>query len=322
MTFARSTLLNIFRSHIDVPPDEVRFRPIRTGKHNISYWVDVENAPNYVLRIAPPDDAGLLFYEHRMMRQEPTLHRLIRQHTDIPVAEVVGYDFERKHIDRDYVIMRSLPGTALSEISQMYEGARRRTLHQVGRYLRELHGLVATAHMGQRRYGYLGEHRPMSPAPTWVEAFETMWNALLDDVVACGSYNDQEAQCMRELFQTHRSAFDRSVEPRLLHMDVWAQNILVDQMGKITGLVDFDRALWGDVEIEFAVLDYCGISEPSFWQGYGSTRDTSDAALIRRQFYLLYEIQKYMPIRVWRQNNPASARRYKRQSLQMAKALA
>jgi fructosamine-3-kinase len=126
---------------------------------------------------------------------------------------------------------------------------------------------------------------------------------------------------MRELFQAHRPAFDRAVEPRLLHMDIWAQNILVDAEGNVTGLVDFDRALWGDVEIEFAVLDYCGISEPAFWQGYGSTRDTSKAAMIRRQFYLLYEIQKYMPIRVWRRNNPLGAQRYKRQSLQMAKAL-
>jgi fructosamine-3-kinase len=104
-------------------------------------------------------------------------------------------------------------------------------------------------------------------------------------------------------------------------MDVWSQNILVDGAGNVTGLVDFDRALWGDVEIEFAVLDYCGISEPPFWEGYGAERDTSPAAMIRRQFYLLYEVQKYMPIRVWRRNNPAAAARYKQQSLAMAAQL-
>lgn len=321
MTFAHPTLLDIVQSHTNVSIDDIRFRPIRTGKHNRSYWVEVEDTARYVLRIAPPDDAGFLFYERRMMRQEPALHHLIQQHTEIPIAEVVGYDFERNHIDRDYVLMSVLPGTPLSEISQMHDGARRRTLRQVGRYLRQLHDLTATAHMGQRRYGYLGEHHPMSPASTWVEAFETMWNALLDDVVACGSYNQQEAQFMRELFQTLRSAFERPVEPRLLHMDIWAQNILVNPTGDVTGLVDFDRALWGDVEIEFAVLDYCGISEPSFWEGYGCARDTSEAAMIRRQFYLLYEIQKYMPIRVWRQDDPGGARQYKYQSFRMARAL-
>jgi aminoglycoside phosphotransferase (APT) family kinase protein len=313
--------VDLILCHVDVSSDDLQLRPIRTGKHNRSYWVDIQSETRYVLRVAPPDDAGFLFYEKLMMHQEPGLHKLIRKHTEIPVAEVVGYDFGRTQINRDYMLMTALPGTPLSEISQLYDGARRRTLHQVGHYLRELHNLTATAHIGRRKYGYLGEHHPMSPAPTWVEAFEQMWNALLDDVVACGSYNQQEAQFMRELFQAHRPAFDRAVEPRLLHMDIWAQNILVDAEGNVTGLVDFDRALWGDVEIEFAVLDYCGISEPAFWQGYGSTRDTSKAAMIRRQFYLLYEIQKYMPIRVWRRNNPLGAQRYKRQSLQMAKAL-
>jgi hypothetical protein len=89
----------------------------------------------------------------------------------------------------------------------------------------------------------------------------------------------------------------------------------------VSGLVDFDRALWGDVEIEFAVLDYCGVSEPAFWEGYGAERDESPAAMIRRQFYLLYEMQKYMPIRIWRRNDPMGAERYKRQSLLLAMQL-
>jgi fructosamine-3-kinase len=104
-------------------------------------------------------------------------------------------------------------------------------------------------------------------------------------------------------------------------MDVWSQNILVDEAGNVTGLVDFDRALWGDVEIEFAVLDYCGISEPAFWEGYGLPRDTSPEAQIRREFYLLYEVQKYMPIRVWRGHNPQDAQRYKEYSFSIASKL-
>ncbi|HYN87974.1 MAG TPA: hypothetical protein VER55_05570 [Ardenticatenaceae bacterium] len=91
--------------------------------------------------------------------------------------------------------------------------------------------------------------------------------------------------------------------------------------GDVTGLVDFDRALWGDVEIEFAVLDYCGISEPSVGAGYGMERDESLPGRIRRQFYLLYEVQKYMPIAIWRGKNPAAAQDYKRQCLALAAEL-
>jgi fructosamine-3-kinase len=96
-------------------------------------------------------------------------------------------------------------------------------------------------------------------------------------------------------------------------MDIWHQNILVDERGTVTGIVDWDRALWGDPEIEFAVLDYCGISEPAFWEGYGQPRDWSPEAQVRQVFYLLYELQKYIVIRHGRSHDPASARQYKKQ---------
>jgi len=326
-SFDVETLAGLVLAHLDADPAALRFSPIRTGKHNTSYRVESDRG-RFVLRIAPPDDAGFLFYERLMMRQEPELHALIRAHTSIPVAEVVGYDFSRMRIQRDYLLMTALPGTPLSDVPGVTRAQLYRALRQVGEYLRQLHALTAAEHMGQEAgvgpYGYLGAHHPMEPQPTWAAAFRVMWNSLLDDVVACGCYTPGEAQVLRDLLERYIEVFEQpseAVVPRLLHMDVWSQNILIDQIGNVTGLVDFDRALWGDVEIEFAVLDYCGISEPPFWEGYGSSRDESPAARIRQQFYLLYEIQKYMPIRVWRRNDPVGAERYKRECLAMAEEL-
>ncbi|MBN2392446.1 MAG: aminoglycoside phosphotransferase family protein [Anaerolineae bacterium] len=320
MTDDIDILTALILAHIQTDPASVHITPITTGKHNRSYRVACD-AGHFVLRIAPPDDAGFLFYERLMMRQEPALHALIRAETVIPVADVVAHDFSRTRIDRDYLLMTALPGTPLSDAYGLGRTQRQRALRQVGVHLRALHALTAGVHLGQRMYGYLGAHHPMQPQPTWGAAFHVMWHMLLDDVVACGTYTEAEAQVFRDLLAAYREVFAREVTPRLLHMDVWEQNILVDAEGNVTGLVDFDRALWGDVEIEFAVLDYCGISEPAFWEGYGLPRDTSPAAQIRRQFYLLYEVQKYMPIRVWRRNNPADALCYKAYSFSLAEAL-
>jgi aminoglycoside phosphotransferase (APT) family kinase protein len=319
-TFDTATLARLVLSHLDADPATLRFAPVQTGKHNASYWVACDRG-RFVLRIAPPDDAGFLFYERLMMRQEPELHALIRARTPLPVAKVVAYDFERALIDRDYLLMAALPGTPLSDVPRLARSHFDRALGQVGEHLRDLHALTAPACLGVDAHGYLGAHRPMAPQATWAAAFGVMWNRLLDDVVACGAYTSEEARTMRDLLERHSDLFDRPVVPRLLHMDVWSQNILIDGGGDVTGLVDFDRALWGDVEIEFAVLDYCGISEPAFWEGYGARRDTSPAALVRRQFYLLYEIQKYMPIRVWRRADPTGALRYKQQSFALAREL-
>jgi fructosamine-3-kinase len=279
----------------------------------------------FVLRIAPqddtPDDPRFLFYERLMMRQEPELHALVSSETELPIPEILAADFSRQIIDRDYLLMRALPGTPMSEAYDLGRDRRDQALYQVGQLLRELHTLSAREHLGAVSaaspvdgavYGYLGAHHPMAGQTSWVDAFHVMWNKLLDDVVACGTYSGEEARHYRELLDRYSTLFDRPVRPSLLHMDVWSQNILVDQRGNVTGLVDFDRALWGDIEIEFAVLDYCGISEPPFWEGYGKRRDTSPEAMIRQRFYLLYEIQKYMPIRVWRSQQPKDALRYKR----------
>jgi aminoglycoside phosphotransferase (APT) family kinase protein len=311
--FPPQLLARLVAAHVGADSDRLNFEPIVTGKHNSSYFVHGLK-DELVLRISPPDDAGFLFYERHMMAQEPGLHQLLLAETTVPVARIAAYDDSRSLVDRDYLLMERLPGQSLAEASlssRQVDGV----LEQVGGYLAQIHALVAD------RYGYLGPHRPMVPQSTWVDAFEVMWGKLLDDIVACGGYTAEEADALRRLFSVYRPHFERPVPASLLHMDVWSQNILVDDTGRATGLVDLDRALWGDPEIEYAVLDYCGISEPAFWKGYGRERDRSFSAQIRARFYLLYEVQKYIVIRIWRRNDRARARDYKRQSLALAMPL-
>ncbi len=290
---------------------QLQFAPIPTGKFNISHFVRADDA-EFVLRIAPPRDAVFVFYERDMMRQEPGIHRLLLEKTSVPVAPIVGHDDSGEIIDRDYLLMKRLPGRPLCDAPGVDPDS---VLRQVGECLAEAHRITAD------RYGYLGEHKPMPPQATWCEAFAVMWRKLIEDVVATGHYTDGEARALRDLFELHESLFDRNVPASLLHMDIWSQNILVSDAGQLTGLVDWDRALWGDPEIEFAVLDYCGISEPAFWEGYGTPRDMSPAAAVRNLFYLLYEIQKYIVIEHGRNNDPASARRFKQQVMQLAQRL-
>jgi aminoglycoside phosphotransferase (APT) family kinase protein len=311
--FSTELLAQLVQPHLPVNPARLTFEPIRTGKHNTSYYVDGAG-DRLVLRISPPDDAGFLFYERRMMAQEPKLHALLRAQTTVPVAEILAYDDSRTLLDRDYLLMARLPGRPLTE-ARLTRRQLDGVFEQVGGYLAQMHTLVAD------RYGYLGDHRPMTPQATWSEAFKVMWIKLLNDIVACGAYTLDDAGTLRRLLDLYLPHFDRPVPASLLHMDVWSQNILVDGRGCVTGLVDLDRALWGDPEIEFAVLDYCGISRPAFWRGYGRPRDTSFPAQIRARFYTLYEVQKYIVIRIWRRNNPAEAMEYKRHAFALADPL-
>jgi aminoglycoside phosphotransferase (APT) family kinase protein len=294
------------RADLDGP---VTAEPITTGKFNTSYFVTA-GGEELVLRIAPPRDSVFVFYERDMMRQESGIHACLRERTSVPAAEIFAYDDSLGLIDRDFLVMERLPGVALSDAPGTDFDT---VLRQVGRYLAESHGLTADT------YGYIGEHRPMEPQASWVDAFEMMWNRLIDDIVSVGHYDGEESGLFRSLLNRHIGLFDRPVDSCLLHMDIWHQNILVDGGGVVTGIVDWDRALWGDVEIEFAVLDYCGISEPAFWEGYGQERDLSPEARVRQVFNLLYELQKYIVIREGRNHDSASARRHKAQVFQIVR---
>jgi aminoglycoside phosphotransferase (APT) family kinase protein len=285
------------------------FKPIPTGKFNSSYFVNLDGQ-EFVLRIAPPKDVVFVFYERDMMLQEPGIHRLLLQKTSVPVAKILTFDDSHDVIDRNFILMERLPGQPLSA---SFFTDQNKVLRQVGEALAQTHQLTA------EQYGYLGEHAPMLPQPNWIEAFQMMWRKLIEGVAAVGYYSDEESSRLLDLLDQHLSLFDREVPASLLHMDVWGQNILIDNNGNLTGLVDWDRALWGDPEIEFAVLDYCGISYPAFWEGYGQERDQSKAAQIRNLFYLLYELQKYIVIRHGRNHDPESARQYKNQVVQIVR---
>ncbi|HOM71375.1 MAG TPA: aminoglycoside phosphotransferase family protein [Armatimonadota bacterium] len=300
--------------HLPVKEENLVFEPVPTGKFNTTYFVR-DTDKEMVLRIAPRDDAGFIFYERGMMAQEPPLHAIVRERTSVPVPEIFAYDDSRKLINRDYLIMERLPGKPMTELTTMPIDIRNHVLFQIGFFLRQIHEITTD------KYGYIGPHHPMEPQNSWAEAFRIMWDKMIDDVSATGHYSPEDADFMRNLLTSNYSCFDRPVISRLLHMDVWEQNILVMPDGTVSGILDMDRALWGDVEIEFAVLDYVGFSQDAFWAGYGAERDTSEAAYVRQHLYLLYEIQKYIVIHHWRHNDPMDAARRKRQAIALAHQL-
>ena len=300
----------ILDRHWPVPAGETRIEPVPAGRHNASLFLTHPERKG-VLRLAPPDDAGFLFYEVRMMAQEPQIHQIVGEETSIPVPAVWAFDDTREIIPRDFLILERLPGRPLPPPGEGDDGTSDGILRQLGRLIRELHAITGP------QFGYLGAHHPMEPERHWFAAFETMWGNLLHDVESCGGYAPEEASRLKNLLYARRGAFTSLRRACLCHMDLWWENILVED-GRITGLLDWDRALWGDPEIEFAVLDYCGMSRPSFWEGYGAARPDDGPARMRSKFYFLYELQKYIVIERRRRGNPSKADLYRRAALQLA----
>ncbi len=313
------SIKEVLASELDVAEESLSLTRTDTGRYNQTWFVSAPDLEgDRVIRIAPPpDQTRVLFYEHRMMRQEPAIHALLLKATACPVPEIlaIGWD-DTRFGGRDFLIMDRLPGEPISWSTES-------VMTELGACLRQVHDRILAP---PDQYGYLGEHRPMEPQVTWQAAFLDMWQRLLDDIRTCGGYGSEEDRFYRKLLDQFINHFDHFQEPApLMHMDVWAENILTDSGGRLTGLVDWDRACWGDPEIEYAILDYCGISTPGFWQGYSTDgqdpRSDDPEAAIRRIFYLLYEIQKYIVIRIARNEDPDGAERYRQIARDLAAQL-
>lgn len=309
MTLTRDMARELVEAQLGPGPWEVR--PFGAGKFSQTF--EAEGPPGaYVLRVAPPDALLQLFYEYRMMRQEPAIHARLRAETTVPVPEIVAHDFSRERVDRDYLLMPRLAGEPLNEAA-LGPAERMRALGQWGGFVAQAHELTDPGN----RFGYLGAHHCMEPQASWPAAFRVMWAKELDDIVGCGVYDRATADATAALLGEHLPAFEHCTTSRLLHGDLWVTNLLVAPDGTATGLLDWDRACWGDVEWDLAIAEYCGVTGTAFWEGYGRRvyRGEGDAA-IRRMFYLLYEHQKYIVISMSnRRNDPAGARAYARQCL-------
>lgn len=286
------------------------FRRTPAGKFNESFFFRAGKA-EYVIRVAPPGNEALLFYERDMMRREPGIHSLIRRRTRAPVPEIVAFDFSGEILGRDFIIMERLPGVPLCFARCPDLDA---VLRSVGEAVAELHSVTGD------EYGYPRPSGPSGPVGSWHEAFSAMWRNLIRDIAGTGHYSAKEAVFMEGLPEKHSGALMTDEPPSLLHMDVWSQNILVSG-GRLSGLIDCDRALWGDTGMEFSVLDYCGISTPAFMEGYGRARGFSPEEVVRGAFYQLYEHQKYIVIRHGREKNSEQAAAYAADSLALARRL-
>ncbi len=282
-----------------------------TGRFSDSFLCE-NGEGRYVIRIAPPDNLLQLFYEYRMMRQEPHIHQRVRAETSVPVPRILATDFSRQHIDRDFLVMETLPGRPMDGLDAK---ASARALEELGGYVAQLHELQEERGL----FGYVGAHNCMEPQPDWQSAFFEMYRKLLEDIVALDVYDRPTADWALSLLHSHAPVFEHADKSQLCHGDLWVENILTDEEGRVTGVLDFDRACWGDVEWDLAIADYCGMTRPEFWTGYGKDdfRRTR-AAKVRRLFYILYEHQKYIVISMSsRRNDPAGAGRYAEQSLRI-----
>jgi fructosamine-3-kinase len=292
----KKTIQKIFAKLQLKPVDII---PISTGHYNELFLAYTEHG-KFVLRIAPNENAPKLFYEKKMMHSEIEVHNKVLQNTDIPAPKIIAHDFSHAIIDRDYLIMSFLEGKP---------GLFRD--RELGQYVRQLHNIKGDF------FGYPDREAPIGH--NWPEIFSIYFRLIFQDCLNCNIISKEEYDFFIKTYN-NKSNVIKKCRSCLLHLDLWSQNILTKN-NKITGILDFDRGLYGDPELEFAVLDTYGYSTDEFFRGYGIERPCDKPALIRRQIYLVYELIKYAFIRMARNKNRYTARQYAEECKQLLRRI-
>ena len=70
----------------------LRNEPLGDGEFNAAFKVTCENGKDYVLKIAPPEEALVLTYEKNMMDSEVYWYRQMKENTDILCPDIYAVD--------------------------------------------------------------------------------------------------------------------------------------------------------------------------------------------------------------------------------------
>jgi aminoglycoside phosphotransferase (APT) family kinase protein len=257
-----------------------RYDDLRDGYFNAAYQIELTDGRRAVLKVAPPRDVRVLRYERDILRSEVQMLRLVGEHTRVPVPTVYYHDDSNAIIDGEYFLMSFVPGQAYNQVRESYTPQRRAAIEQtVGDYLRQINSISGPffgyPSMADRHYA------------TWREAFLAMFENLLQDGLDKHVVLPLEYATLRRQVEVAAPALDDVRTPQLVHWDLWDGNIFVEpKSGLITGLIDFERAVWGDplMEFQYRTLEIT----PAFESGYGTSLLDSPTALARRTLYNLY----------------------------------
>jgi aminoglycoside phosphotransferase (APT) family kinase protein len=196
-------------------------------------------------------------------------------------------DFTHQLIERDYMVQEYLAGERWDHLAEELSPAEHDILwQQFGRVLKQIHSVAGST---------FGLPYPGFQFTSWSQTVLER----LESTRQLATHNDVPLPHLEQVLHVvrlHAEVLDEIRIPKLLHGDLWLFNLLVsrDATGPhITGLLDADRAWWGDPAADWAMFLLLHVKPPelqghetSFWQAYEGEPDLTAEGQFRLNTYL------------------------------------
>lgn len=249
------------------------------GLCNIAYRIEFSDGSKSILKIAPQFNQTLLRNEKCLMCAEVNAMELAKSIESIKTAKVQYYDTSKSLCTGDYFVMEYLEGTSLISLQSSLSEAEMVVIQsEIGRIVKEIAEIKGT-HFGQlyngaKQYESLYDYVEMLIRNNLADAMEKNIDigAAPEEILA--------------LLAAHKSAFE-NVSPVLVHYDLWAGNIFLKD-GHVCALIDWERAMWGDVLMEDGFRRHS--INNGFLKGFGQ----SEFSAAERKRLLWYDMILYL----------------------------
>ncbi len=239
---------------------------LKEGYFNIAYLVELSDGRETILKIAPPVDALVMSYEKNIMFSEVDSMNMVRGILDIPVAEILYYDNSHTLCESDYFFMSKLEGNSFSSIMKdLSEEVKGQINQLVGHYNYKINEITGN------KFGYYG--LPEHQGDNWFDVFKNMILTIIEDSKVFHIDFRIDINQMLYYLEQDKAIFEEVDKPRLIHWDLWPGNVFIED-NTITGLIDFERCLWGDILMEYGFRIH--EQNPDFLKGYGITSFTEN----------------------------------------------
>jgi len=265
------TATRIVRAGVDSSLTVRRVRPLSGGMVNTVLEFLTDGDPPAVV-------AKLTRSARRSFRAEHESLKYYAAHTDFPVPRPLAYVEGCEGFDGKCLLLEKVPGRHLGRASLSAEGA--------GRFQKSLAAHLAGLHGHTRdRYGPAYETQG---AERWIEVFGPEMSRHFE--AAKDRLDSRTVTRASRILEELDRHLPESGRPTLVHGDLWATNIMVDDTDPdrpgISAFLD-GRAVFRDVEYELAYLFVFSTADARFLAEYGKVRDLRPGFEQRFRIYWL-----------------------------------
>lgn len=266
------------------------YAELNEGHMNSIYHItlDSDKVPHdeVILKVSYFPGKEVLTYEREIMRAEVQVYQLLSG-KDIPIPQILKYDFSHNVIGADYFFMTPAIGKPWESLkNEIVPDAKEKLMKELGKYQAIIHSVSNDS------FGYYKDGT--CAFITWADAFTSMMQNIVNDGKARAIELPYDE--IMDAVLKRANLLNEVSKSQLVDFDLWAGNVLLDKKDGtwyISGIIDFERAFFGDPFADFiaSVNIYTDISqETQFTEGYRSICKSFQVTEHDKERMMLYQL--------------------------------